>query len=251
MIDPRWHRAIVIGASSGIGEALARQLASRGTDVALVARREDRLRNIATDLARTATGKAFAFPHDVSDIERVPTLFKEITQTLGGLDLVIYAAGVLPTVGPEEYDTGKDMVTIATNFGGAIAWLNQTANRFSRASEGTIIGISSVAGDRGRVGNPVYNASKAALSSYLESLQNRLTRRGVRVLTVKPGYVRTALLGKASSLLTPSISPESAAEQILNAAAKGSGTVYVPGWWRPIMMITRLIPGPVLRRLNF
>ena len=105
--------------------------------------------------------------------------------------------GVSHMVGLKKYDFEKDQRTMEINLIGALAWLNPIAAMFQEMGAGQIVGISSVAGERGRVGNPSYNASKAALSSYLESLRNRLSRHGVNVLTVKPGFVDTDLLAGA------------------------------------------------------
>ena len=244
-----WKRAIIVGASSGIGEALARALTADGCRVALVARREDRLRALAQGLNDDA-GEVAALPysHDVTDTGKVPALFETITRDLGGVDLVIYAAGIMPRVGPEEYDTAKDAETIAANFTGAVAWLNEAARRFEKAKSGTIVGISSVAGDRGRRGNPVYGATKAALNAYLESLRNRIERRGAFVVTIKPGPVDTPM---TQGLKMPGmIAPEQAAAEILLAAKDKVRVAYVPGKWKPIMAVIRAIPAPIFKYLN-
>ncbi len=244
-----WKRAIIVGASSGIGEALARALAADGCRVALVARREDRLRALAQELNGQASAtQARPYAHDVTDFGGVPALFETITRDLGGLDLIVYLAGVMPRVGPEEYDTEKDAETIAANFTGAVAWLNEAARRFEKAKSGTIIGISSVAGDRGRRGNPVYGATKAALNAYLESLRNRIERRGAFVVTIKPGPVDTPM---TQGLKMPGmISPEQAAAEILLAAKDKVRVAYVPGKWKPIMAVIRAIPAPIFKYLN-
>ena len=243
-----WKRALIVGASSGIGESLARALAEDGCRVALVARREDRLRALAAELGPQGGGPALVYAHDVTDSAAVPALFDTITRDLGGLDLIVYAAGVMPRVGPDEYDTAKDAGTVAANFTGAVAWLNEAARRFEKAKSGVIVGISSVAGDRGRRGNPVYGATKAALNAYLESLRNRLERKGVFVVTVKPGPVDTPM---TQGLKMPGmISPEQAAAEILKAAREKTRVAYVPAKWKPIMAVIRAIPAPIFKWLN-
>lgn len=248
-----WERALVVGASSGIGEAVARELGQRGVRVAVVARRADRLERLCEDInGNSGELRALAFPHDVRDWRAAGALFQEITTALGGLDLVVYAAGIMPGVGPHDYSTSTDVATIETNFTGAVAWLDEAAHRFGIAGCGTIVGISSVAGDRGRRGNPVYGASKAALNTYLESLRTRLARAGVSVVTIKPGYVRTGLLeasGRTGPI--PVISPEEAAHAILDAAANRRRVVYVPSWWRLVMLAVRAIPAVLFERLSF
>jgi short-subunit dehydrogenase len=247
-----WERAIVVGASSGIGEAMARQLAAAGTAVALVARRQAELERIREDINRAAGGaRSRAFAHDVRKTDEVSPLFQEITTTLGGLNLLVYASGVMPARGLEEYPTDRDLEMIEVNFTGAVAWLNEAARRFGRARSGTIVGISSVAGDRGRAKNPVYNATKAAMDTYLEALRARLAQKGVDIVTVKPGFVRTPLLeNEGLSGLVPVLPADEAARKILQAAAAGKRVVYVPQWWRPIMLVVRAIPAPIFERIK-
>jgi len=244
--------AIVIGASSGIGAALVRELAHNGYRVAAVARREAKLQELS-DSVNTAVAPNTVLPysHNVTDYDEIPTLFQTIVQALGGLDMIIYNAGVQPRVTLNEYDFEKDHKMIEVNLLGAIAWLNQAALRFERAGQGQIVGIGSVAGDRGRVGSPVYNTSKAGLATYLESLRNRLTRQGISVTTIKPGFVDTVLLEENATRTFWVISPQEAASQILKAAKRRKQTVYVPGRWRLLMLIIRHIPSFIFRRLSF
>jgi NAD(P)-dependent dehydrogenase (short-subunit alcohol dehydrogenase family) len=246
-----FRHALVIGASSGIGEALARRLAAGGARVALVARRGDELERIAGEIdAEAGQRRAIFAAHDVRDAAAVPALFQELARELGGLDLVVYAAGVLHPVAFDEYEPAKGLDMLAVNLGGAMAWLDPAAARFSRLGGGTIVGIGSVAGDRGRTGNPAYGASKAGLHSYLEALRNRVARDGVAVLTVKPGFVDTAMTRGLDGLFWL-ISADRAAEIILDRARRGgSATIYVPARWRAVMLIIRAIPSVVFRRLK-
>jgi short-subunit dehydrogenase len=246
-----WHHAIVVGASSGIGAAVARRLAAGGTRVALVARRAAELEAVKREI-EAATGdaeRALVFPHDVTQPDVVPDLFQRICGALGGLELVVYAAGIMPRIGDDEYDARKDRAIVEVNVVGAMAWLDPAAERFARGGAGTIVGISSVAGDRGRRGNPAYHASKAALDTFLESLRNRVARRGVRVVTVKPGPVDTPMT-KGMDRLPLLISADAAAEQLLAAAARGANVAYVPSTWRPIMFVLRNIPSAIFRYLE-
>lgn len=244
-----WRYALVVGASSGIGAALAKRLAADGCQVVLVARREDELAQACEAINAGGPIRARAYPHDVRAVEEVPALFQQIAADLGGLDLVIFAAGVQPRVAPDEYDSEKDRLIVEVNVIGAMAWLNEAARRFERAGAGTIIGISSIAADRGRRGNPAYGASKAALDHFLEALRNRLSRRGVNVVTIKPGFVDTDLT-KGMPGLFWLISPDQAAEKILAAARRGSVTAYVPARWRLVGLIIRSIPSFLFRRLK-
>jgi len=246
----RFEKALVVGASSGIGEALARRLAEQGCRVAVVARRADRLRAIADEInAGAGDERALPFPHDVLASEEVPGLLQEITRALGGLDLAVYAAGLQAAVAFDEFDTHKDLEMLGVNLAGAVAWLNPVAERFGRLRRGTIVGIGSVAGDRGRSANPVYNTSKAALHTYLEALRNRVGRSGVRVVTIKPGFVDTPMT-RGQGSLPWLISADRAAEIILRAARRGAVTAYVPARWRFVMLAIRSVPSFLFKHLK-
>lgn len=244
-----FHHALVVGASSGIGEALARRLAAADCRVVMVARRRDELERIAAEI-NDLCGEERAFPvvHDVLRRDEVPRLFEQVPRTLGGLDLVVYAAGVMYPVGFEEYDSAKDAHTLEVNLLGAMAWLNAAAARFQRLGGGTIVGIGSIAGDRGRSGNPAYNSSKGAMAIYLEALRNRIARRGTRVVTIKPGYVETPMT--AGSKMFWEISADRAAQIILAKARRGVKCAYVPARWRLVSWVIRSIPSVLFRRLK-
>lgn len=249
-LEPQ-QRAIVIGASSGIGAALVHELAHAGYCVAALARREAKLETMSETINAVLEKTAvLPYTHSVTDYDDIPALFQKIVGDLGGLDLVIYNAGVLHQVGIDEYNFEKDRAMVEINTLGAIAWLNEAAHRFERAGKGHIVGIGSIAGDRGRVGSPVYNTSKAALHTYLESLRNRLAKKGVTVTTIKPGFVQTQMLEGASRTFWV-ISPEQAAEKIYKAIRRGAQVVYVPGQWRFVGLVIQHVPSFIFRRLSF
>ena len=248
------RRAIVVGASSGMGAALVTQLAGEGYRVAALARRADKLDELASatrSAAARSGGQVLTRVHDVEQPGEVPRLFEELVRELGGLDLLIYAAGVMPAVAWNEYDTEKDLLQLRVNIGGCMAWCNEAAKLFHTQRSGQLIGISSIAGDRGRKGAPAYGASKAAMSTYLESLRNRLAEVGVRVLTVKPGFVETPMTAGLDGLFWL-ISAQEAAHTILACARRGFWeTRYVPLRWGLVGTIIRLIPSLIFKRLNF
>ncbi len=240
------RRAIVVGASSGIGAALVRALAREGARVAALARRAEELERLRGECP---PGAVLTRVHDVRDTEEVPALFEELVRELGGLELLIYAAGIMPRVGPQEYDTQKDLEILAVNAGGCIAWCNPAAEYFLSLRSGTIVGVSSIAGDRGRRGNPAYGTSKAAMNHYLEALRNRLGESGVHVCTVRPGFVETVM---TKDLAKPfwMISADEAARQILSLARRRKNVRYVPFRWTLVSLAVRSIPSFLFRRLN-
>jgi short-subunit dehydrogenase len=243
--------AIIVGASSGVGAALAHLLIRHGYCIALVARREKELTELCQELNRDAPPEVVAmpYPHDVTDYENTASLFQTITADLQGLDLIIYSAAIQPAMTPEEYDFAKNSAMIDVNLKGAIAWLDLAAQRFERAGSGQIVGISSIAADRGRRLSPVYNSSKAGLDTYLEGLRNRVSRYGVTVTTIKSGFIDTRLLENAARTFWV-ISPEEAAKQIYHTIQKKKQTVYMPRRWRFVGIIIRSIPSFIFRKLN-
>ncbi len=244
------QRAIVVGASSGIGASLVVELARQGYRVVAVARRGEALVEVCERAnAGLPEPLATAWIHDVTDVDGAPAAFRGIVERLDGLDLLIYSAGVMPEVGPEQFDPAIDREIVQVNVIGAMAWLDLAAERFLAQRSGTLVGIGSVAGDRGRRGNPAYCASKAALHTFLEALRNRLAVHGVRVVTIKPGPVDTPMTAGRDKLPLL-IDADRAAREIV-AALPAGGTRYVPFAWAPIMTVVRSIPSVVFRRMNF
>lgn len=243
--------ALIVGGSSGIGAALVQTLVENGYCVAVVARREAVLSKLCEGVNQSATNsaKALSYSHNVADFDGTAALFQNIAADLGGLDLIVYAAGVQPSMSEDEYNFEKDSAMVNVNLLGAMAWLGLAAARFERAAAGHIVGISSIAADRGRRLNPGYNTSKAGLDTYLEALRNRLSRYGVTVTTIKPGFVDTRLLENAPRTMWV-ISPEEAAQQILRAIEKRKQTVYIPKRWRFAGLVIRHMPSVIFRRLN-
>ena len=243
---PVHARALVVGASSGIGAAVVRELVARGYRVAALARRGEELERLR---AECGPERVLARVHDVQRVAEVPALFEELVRALGGLDLLVYVAGIMPKIGPLEFDTETDAEILAVNTLGAMAWCNPAAEFFQSKRAGTLVGIGSIAGDRGRRGNPAYGASKAALGHYLEALRNRLSEHGVRVCTIKPGFVESAMtagLGRLQGIVTA----EAAARTIVSYAHRGSGVRYVPLRWLGVSLVIRSIPSFLFRRLS-
>jgi short-subunit dehydrogenase len=150
---------------------------------------------------------------------------------------------------PAAYHAGEDQFILQINLVGAAAWINPVAQRFQQKRAGHIVGIGSIAGDRGRRGMPAYTASKAGLHTYLEGMRNRLWRDGVTVTTIKLGQVETDMLKNADRKRHP-ISSDRAADLIWRAIEKRQQTVYVPSWWRLVGLAIQHLPSFIFRRLN-
>jgi short-subunit dehydrogenase len=247
-LQPR-PKALIVGASSGIGAALARRLAAQGYDVALAARRKPELEALCQALAQAHGVRALAFEHDVLEVKEIPELLQQAARALDGLDLFVYAAGIMFRQDPAAYEAEEDLETIRVNLLGAVAWCDAVGQRFERARQGHIVGLSSVAGDRGRRALPAYAASKAGLDAYLEGLRNRLARYGVTVTTIKAGQVDTDMLKNAAAVRGP-ISAERAADSIWRAIRARRQVAYIPARWGVIAWVIRHIPSFIFRRLD-
>ena len=240
---PRFKHAIVVGASSGIGRELVRQLASDGSKVVAVARRADRLEELRSEFP----DHVVPVVHDVTEFAEVPFVFQEATKALGGLDLIVYASGVMPEVGWHEFSFAKDREMVDVNVLGLVAWVNAAADRMQNTKHGSIVAIGSVAGDRGRSKQPVYNASKAFVATYMEAIRNRLARYGVKVVTVKPGPVQTEMT--ASLHIKGAMPADVAAAKILAASDK-TGEHYLKLTHRIVFYVLKRVPSPIFRRLK-
>ncbi len=259
-VDTRAGRplAIIVGASTGMGAALARRLVGMGFHVALVARRVENLDSLASEL-NTQYAKegiapvARAYPHDVRDYTAVTGLLDQIRRDAGKsggeFRLLVYAAGIMPPGEKGSWRFPEEQMTVEINLIGAMAWIGAAAVALQRIGQGTIVGISSVAGDRGRKGNSAYMASKAALTTYLESLRYRLHGTGVRVITAKPGYVATPMTAGLRLPRALTVSADAAAAHIARLCVSRKPVAYIPGYWGPIMRIIQSLPPWVMVRL--
>jgi short-subunit dehydrogenase len=242
-----------------MGAAVGRKLAEQGLLVALVARQAEKLYSLAEELNSRYAAKmgsmpvARAYPHDVRDVDAVTGLLERIRREMGEsggeLSVVVYAAGIMPMGMRGQWTLAEERAMVETNLVGAMAWLGASAEVLRRIGRGTLVGISSVAGDRGRKGNSAYMASKAGLSTYLESLRYRLHGTGVRVVTVKPGYVATPMTAGQRLPKPLTISADAAAASIARTCLSGGTVAYVPAYWRLIMLMIKSLPAAVLVRL--
>ena len=221
--------------------------------LALVDRNAGKLETLCDEInQKYQEVRAVLYEHDVTVYDKISDLFRKIVADLGGLDLFVYVAGVIYFPGMDEFNFVEDYKMVEVNLLGAMAWMSEVAPVFQSMRGGQIVGISSVAGDRGRVGNPGYNTSKAGFTCYLEALRNRLTRHGVNVITIKPGMVKTQMLDLPNAPKPMlAVTAEQAAEGIWKAIKKRKQVAYVGGIWRWVMLVLRHVPSFIFRRLSF
>jgi short-subunit dehydrogenase len=239
---------LILGATSVIARATAAAFAVRGDALYLASRDMDELQRIAADL-RLRYGAQVQY--GVFDAELTDTheaFFQSVVQHMPDLSGVVLAFGYMgDQQAARDFKAGAKV--IASNFTGAASILSLCADHFEPLQRGFIIGISSVAGDRGRQSNYVYGAAKGALSLYLQGLRNRLFASGVRVITIKPGFVDTAMTFGLPGLFLVA-SPQQIGERIVRALGRSADVVYLPWFWRYIMLIIKHIPETIFKRLK-
>ena len=232
-----------------MGLALAREYLERGWRVGIVGRDPAKQEEAVSTLRRSvADGFIVGALCDVSDSSGIRPAFENLVRDLGQLDLFIYCAGVMPPAGHLAARLSSIDPIVDVNVRGAFHFLEWAADRMEAGGRGRIAAIGSVAGDRGRKGHPVYGASKAAVHQYLEGLRHRLHGTGVGVTTIKPGWVKTRMLGEAAADSPLAIDTKTAAQIIVRGLAKGRETLFVPWWWRAVSGVIRILPSPVFKR---
>jgi short-subunit dehydrogenase len=240
-------KVLILGATSAIAQAAARVWAGRGAELLLVARNGERLTAVADDL-RTRGGKALTLVQDLNDDAQHEALVENALVALGSVDVVLLAQGLLGDPAVRDADPAAAELVLRTNLLAPVRLLTLLSQRLRAGA--CIAAISSIAGERGRSKVGVYGASKAGLDSFLSALRQRLRERGVRVLTVKPGFVDTPMTFamKKNALFA---SPASVGRGIVRAVDRGKDVVYLPWFWRFIMLMVRAIPETLFKRLSF
>lgn len=242
-------RVLIVGATSTIAQATAKHFAAAGDKLFLTGRSDEKLQVIADDLRVRGAEQVHTYVLDVNHFTSHAELLRDALSALGELDVVLIAHGTLPDQEACENDLEKTLHELSTNALSTIALLTPVARQFEEQGSGTIAVISSVAGDRGRQSNYVYGTAKAAVSTFLSGLRNRLYDAGVNVVTIKPGFVDTPMTAHLpkNALFA---SPEYVGKQIYDAIVAGKDVVYIPWFWRFIMLVIKLIPEPIFKRLN-
>lgn len=241
-------KILIIGATSAIAEATARLWAKEGHRLYLVARNAERLDSIAADLLIRGAESTHVGLLDVNNFDRHEAVIDEAFKTLDGIDIVLIAHGTLGDQKACEQDVNLTLKELNTNAISVISLLTHLANRFETQKQGTIAVISSVAGDRGRQSNYVYGTAKGAVSIFLQGLRQRLSKSGVHVLTVKPGFVDTPMTREFKKGFLWA-TPESIATSISHGIKGRNSIIYAPWFWIFIILIIRLFPEKIFKAM--
>lgn len=240
---------LILGATSAIARHVAASFAARGRPLFLAGRNLSEVERLAADLRIRHRVEAVAGQFEAEDYEGHREFLRGVVRRMGDLEGVVVAFGYLGEQGQAEKDLEETFRVIDRNFTGAVSVLNHCADFFETRRGGFIVAISSVAGDVGRQSNYLYGAAKGGLNVYLQGLRARLFRAGVRVLTVKPGFVDTPMtFGRPKLFLVAP--PARVGERIARAAERGGDVVYVPWFWRFIMLALKLTPEGLRKRLK-
>jgi short-subunit dehydrogenase len=242
---------LIFGATSAIATECARLWASQGNSLFLVARNQAKLDSLVTDLRVRSSGDQHieGLCSDLNTMNNHQSLFAKALSGLGKLDIVFIAHGSLPDQTACEQSVKLTLDEITTNALSAISLLTIAGNHFETQQSGVIAAISSVAGDRGRQSNYVYGSAKGMVTLFMQGLRNRLAKKGVAVVTIKPGFVDTPMTANIKKGLLWA-QPEAIAKGIINAINKRKNEVYLPWFWCGIMLIIRHIPETIFKRLS-
>lgn len=240
-------QVLILGATSDIAMALAHRFAQAGCHITLAARNSARLAETVMDLQIRHSITAEAVEFDALDFVGHAAFYNGLATKP---DVAIVVFGYLGQQPTAQTDFAEAHKIIDSNYTGAVSILNIIANDFEQRHSGIIIGISSVAGDRGRQSNYIYGSAKAGFTAYLSGLRNRLVKAGVHIITVKPGFVRTKMTAGMPLPAPVTAKPQRVASDVFNAYTKQSNQIYTLWMWKFIMLIIRHIPEPIFKKMN-
>jgi short-subunit dehydrogenase len=247
------RKTVVLGATKGIGRAVARQLAERGDALFLLGRDAGDLAASARDIELRAgrpAGSIGIAPCDLEAPQEFAAALDAADAALGGADTVVVTAGLFATQDRLEAEPELARRLLTVDFANTVVFCEEARRRLLARGGGTLCVFSSVAGERGRKPVVLYGAAKAGLTRYLEALDHKFHDKGLRAICVKPGFVRT---GMTAGLPAPPFAgePEAVARDVVRAIERGKPVVYAPGMWRWIMLVIRMLPRFVMRKIGF
>lgn len=243
------RRVLLLGATSAISRALAHELCSGGDSLFLAGRDPEELERLAADLTLRHEVPVKTGVLEATDFDSHARFLTQVVSDLKGLDGIVCALGSLGNQPEDSWDSARARTLVDVNLTSAVSLLSLGVEAIRARGNGFVVGLSSVAGDRGRQSNYVYGAAKGGFSLFLDGLRNRLEREGIRVYTVKLGFVDTAMTwGKKGLFLVAS--PQKVARSLNRMLKRPSGIYYIPSFWRPLMLVIRLIPDRIFKRLS-
>ena len=238
---------LILGASSGIAEATAREFARQGFGILLAGRNTDKLSVIQQDIEVRYEVPVSTYSFDAGDFKSHQAFWDKLPHRP---EVTLCAFGYLGEQEKAQTDWEEAQQIIEANYTGAVSVLNVVAETYAKQGRGTIIGISSVAGERGRQSNYLYGSAKAGFTAYLSGLRNRLYKKGAHVVTVKPGFVRTKMTEGLELPKPLTAEPEQVAKAIFKAYRSKKDVIYTLPVWSMIMQNIRMIPESVFKRMN-
>jgi NAD(P)-dependent dehydrogenase (short-subunit alcohol dehydrogenase family) len=246
-------KVAILGATKGMGRAVARRLAERGDTIFALGRDPEDLARSARDLEARAGKEGGSFGHAACDLEQPESFAPALDAAeaaLGGLDLVVVTAGLFATQDALEADAELTRRLLTVDFANTVLFCEEARRRLLARGGGTLCVFSSVAGERGRKPIVLYGAAKAGLSRYLEGLDHKFRARGLKTICVKPGFVRTSM---TEGLKAPPFAsePDAVAAQVVTAIDRGRPVIYAPGIWALVMLVIRALPRFVMRKIGF
>jgi decaprenylphospho-beta-D-erythro-pentofuranosid-2-ulose 2-reductase len=238
---------LILGAASDMAVAIAKKYAQQGNAIQLAARGVQRLKALQSDISIRYNTTCTVHEFDAVNFASHQAFFDSLPIKP---DITICVFGYLGENETARADWKESERIIHTNYTGAVSILNVVSNYYAAQKKGTIVGISSVAGERGRQSNYIYGSAKAGFTAYLSGLRNRLFREGVHIATIQPGFVYTRMTENLTLPPLLTAQPEAVAEVVYKAAEKKKNVVYVKWFWRWIMLIIKSIPEFMFKKLK-
>jgi len=239
---------LILGGNSDVGKSLAKDFGRLGLNLILTSRKEGQLDSFKSDLEIRNEINCDVQLFDVLDFNSHQLFYNNLKSKP---DIVISCIGYLDNQEDSQNDFEETLKSIQTNFTGLVSILNIISNDFEKRKEGVIIGISSVAGDRGRGSNYIYGSSKSGFTSYLSGLRNRLNKSGVKVITIKPGFIKTKMTNHLDLPKVLTASSDDISKDIINSINRDKNIIYTKWFWKWIMLIIRITPESFFKKLNF
>ncbi len=240
---------IILGATSGISQAVAKKLIAEDVCFHLVARNEEKLNIVAADLVSRGCNSVKSYLLDFNNMSRHAEVVKQISSNAEVIDTLFVCFGIMHSQQDCENDVSKTIEQLNSNYTSAVSLLVLFSQAMAKQNSGNIAVVTSVAGDRGRKSNFIYGSAKAGLGIFLEGLRYKLYEQGINVLTIKPGFVDSPMtvdIKKGALWATT----EQVAKHIVKGIEKNKSVIYVPPFWFLIMVIIKLIPAFIFRKLN-